>query len=306
MGLKITKASDPIEVKNVVVCIHGDPGIGKTSLAFTAEKPLCLAFDKGVYRSGNRGDCVQVESWTDVARLGAADVAGYSTIVVDTAGRALDCLAGSLIAEDPKNANRNGGLSLPGFGVMKSVFRGWLMDVQAMGLDVVLVCHSKEERRGDELITRLDMQGASKDEVYKESDLMGAEYMERGKRTLNFSPTDVAFGKNPGQLPLATVPDFGAPENRKFLAGLIAQTKAALNKQSAESTKVAATLGEWAERIGKAESCADFDALTVAGKELPDDVRKNVGRMVAKAAKAKGLAYNKATGAFDLAEGKAA
>jgi len=189
--LKITKAADPIEVKHVVVCIHGDPGIGKTSLGFTAEKPLCLAFDSGVYRAGAfRGDCVQIESWRDVSNLTPADFAGYSTVVVDTAGRALDCLAADLMAQDSKN-NRGGALSLQGFGALKSTFYQWLSNLKYIGLDIVLICHSDEQRKGDELITRLDMQGASKNEVYKSADMMGSLSMQRGRRMLNFSPSDV-------------------------------------------------------------------------------------------------------------------
>jgi len=304
MALRITKASDPIEVKHVVVCIHGDPGLGKTTLAFTAEKPLCLAFDSGVYRAGAfRGDCVQIEGWHDVSNLTAADFAGYSTVIVDTAGRALDCLSATLMAEDPKN-NRGGALSLQGFGALKSTFYGWLSNLRYMGLDVILVCHSDEQRKGDELITRLDMQGASKNEVYKSADMMGSLSMVKGKRILNFSPTDVAFGKNPGQLPVLTVPDF-SPEHRSgFLADAIAATKAALNQISAEQAAAQTALATWAERITAANTCSDFDGLVKLAKA--EGSPKSVGLLVAKAAKAKGFAFNRTTQAYDLAESKAA
>jgi len=258
-----------------------------------------------VYRAGAfRGDCVQIESWRDVSNMTAADFAGYSTVVVDTAGRALDCLSATLMAEDPKN-NRGGALSLQGFGALKSTFYGWLSNLKYIGLDIVLICHSDEQRKGDELITRLDMQGASKNEVYKSADMMGSLSMVKGKRVLNFSPTDVAFGKNPGQLPVLTVPDFvpGAPSG--FLAKAIADTKEALNRLSAEGIAQAALQTTWAERIGKASTKAEFDALAAAGKA--EGAPKAVGALLTKAAKAKGFAWDKAADAFaPVAEKKAA
>jgi hypothetical protein len=302
--IKITKSSDPIEVKQLVVCIHGDPGIGKTSLAFTAEKPLCLAFDAGVYRAGSlRGDCSLVQQWSDVGNLTAADFAGYKTVIVDTAGRALDCLGATLIAEDPKNANRNGGLSLPGFGALKTTFTQWLKNLQYIGLDVVLVCHSDEQRKGDELITRLDMQGASKNEVYKSADMMGSESLERGKRVLNFSPTDTAFGKNPGQLPKLMVPDAG-PEFSGFLAKAIAATKAALNKQGAAHVAEKVSQAQWAEKIEKAVTPEDFNGII--GAAMAEGAPKVIGQMIAKAAKGLGFELDKATKTYRDAVAKAA
>lgn len=60
MPLKITRASDPITVNRINMVIYGPPGIGKTSLAFTADSPLLLDFDAGSYRAANRKDVVRV------------------------------------------------------------------------------------------------------------------------------------------------------------------------------------------------------------------------------------------------------
>ena len=306
MGLKITKSSEPIEVKNLTVCLYAVPGIGKTSTGFTAEKPLLLDFDKGAYRAANRGDVVQVETWEDVMGIVVDDLKPYRTLVVDTAGRALDALTSHIIGGNPK-MGRGGALTLQGYGELKSKFVAWTKLVRSFGLDVILLCHSDEQRNGDDLIERLDMQGGSKNEIYKAADVMGRIYLHGGKRTLNFSPTDTAFGKNPAQLPPLEIPDFATDGG--FLAGVIAQTKTALNRLSAAQTSAATLLVEWKERVGKAESAEDFDALIGPAKEADEAVRDNVKRMLTKAAKAKGLAFNKTTGAFDLApdsKGKAA
>jgi len=301
MPLRITKATDAIEVKTITTCIIGDPGLGKTSLAESAEKPLLLDFDRGAHRAKNRGDVVEIAAWGDVTNILPADLSAYQTLVVDTAGRALDCLAADIMERDPK-AGRGGSLTLQGYGALKGQFTSWLRLMRSFGLDVVLIAHVDEQKKGDETIVRLDAQGSSKNEIYKSADMMGRLYLDKGKRILNFSPTDVAFGKNPGQFPPIEVPtaDGVAAPSAGFLAKIIADTKASLNKLSAEATTAQAQLLSWAERIAKADSLTDFDALAAAGKA--EGAPKAVGAMIARAAKVKGWSWNKTTGLFDLAE----
>jgi hypothetical protein len=273
MSLKITKASDPILVETITMCLYGVPGLGKTSTAFTSEKPLLLDFDHGAYRAGNRGDTVQVGSWADVTAITQADLAAYKTLVVDTAGRALDCLTADIIDRDPK-AGRGGNLTLQGYGALKGAFIGWLRLMRSFGLDVILIAHSDEQRKGDELIERLDAQGSSKNEIYKSADVMGRLYLAGQVRTLNFSPTDTAFGKNPAQLPPLAVPSFG--EQPQYLAGVIASIKASLNQLSAEQQSAQTALATWAERIAGAVTMTDFDNLVKLGKG--EGAPKAVGR----------------------------
>lgn len=303
MALKITKATDTIEVKNLTVCIYAAPGIGKSTLAFTADSPLLIDFDQGAYRAGNRGDVVQVSSWSDVASITAEDLKPYKTLVVDTAGRALDALTAAIIADNPK-MGRGGALTLQGFGELKARFIAWTKMIRSFGLDVVLISHADEQRSGDEIIERLDIQGGSKNEIYKAADVMGRLYLSQGKRILNFSPTDTAFGKNPAQLPPLEVPHYA--ENPQFLAGVIAQIKAELNKQSESQKEVARMLADWKAKIDEAKTADDFSALIPQTQELDERVRDNVKRLLTKVAKSKGFQFDKKTGKFSAAEAKAA
>jgi hypothetical protein len=294
--LKITKASEAIKVDTVTVTLYAVPGIGKTSTGFTADKPLLLDFDRGSYRSANRGDVVQIADWTDVTSITAEDLKPYKTIVLDTVGRALDCLGVHIIKNNPKAATRAGALSLQGYGELKSTFVAWTKLVRSFGLDVVLLSHSDEQKDGDDVKERLDIQGGSKNEIYKASDAMGRIYMRNGKRVLNFSPTDTAFGKNPAGLPALEVPDFATSGD--FLAGVIAQTKAALNKMSAEQTKATTALDDWKRAIDEASSAEEFNDLIEPIKGADSAVRDNAKRLLMKKAKAAGLAFDKAKGAF--------
>jgi hypothetical protein len=294
--LRITKATDQITVEQIIATIYAPPGVGKTSTGYTAEAALLLDFDGGAYRSKNRGDTVQVKAWADVSGISAEDLKPYKTLVLDTAGRALDCLAADIIATNPK-LGRGGALTLQGFGELKARFIAFTKLVRSFGLDLVLLVHSDEQKSGDDIIERLDAQGGSKNEIYKVSDLMGRIKIEAGKRTLNFSPTDTAFGKNPAGFPKIAVPDFSAEP--KFLGKVIADTKAALNKQTEAQAKVTKELAEWSAKFAEAKDATTFTDLIGEVKEkASEDVRDNAGRLLTKTARERGFTLDRAAGKF--------
>lgn len=294
--LRILKATDSIEVNQLGICIYAPPGVGKTSLGFSAESPLLLDFDKGSHRSGNRGDTVQVESWADVAQIGADDLKPYKTLVMDTAGRALDALTVDIIATNPK-LGRGGALTLQGYGELKARFIAYTKLIRSFGLDIVLLAHSDEQRNGDDVIERLDVQGGSKNEIYKAADVMGRLAIKGGKRVLNFNPTDTAFGKNPAGLPELAVPDLSVEP--RFLAKIITDIKAALNKQTESQQAVSSELADWQTKFDELTTAQDFNdmAKTVAEKAT-ENARLNAGRLLVKIAKAKGLNYDAKSKAF--------
>lgn len=257
MALRIIRSTDPITVTRLNVCIYAAPGLGKTSISFTADKPLLLDFDRGAHRSANRKDTVQVERWEDVAHITADDLADFNTVVVDTAGRALDTLTPDIIRRNPK-MGRGGSLTLQGFGQLKAEFVAWLKHLNSLGKDVVLIAHMDEQRNGDEIIERLDVQGGSKGEIYK-ADAMGRLSIRDGKRMLNFSPTDASFGKNPGQLEPLEVPH---PErDPQFLARVIQQIKDRLNAMTEEQREAQAALEKWRDRTTAAQDVTAINAL---------------------------------------------
>ena len=274
MALKIIKSSEPIRVDRLNVVIYGQPGCGKSSLAFTSDAPLMLDFDNGAYRAANRKDIVRVERWADIADLSDADLADYKTIIVD------------IIKRNPK-AGRNGALTLQGFGTLKAEFTAWLKHVNQMGKDVVLIAHMDEQRNGDEVIERLDVQGGSKGEIYKSADAMGRIMIREGKRWLNFSPTDAAFGKNPGQLEPLEIPSPSA--DGLFLDGVVDRIKCRLNELSVEQVAAQKEFDEWQERINGLSSAADFN------EALPDvkKAAKAIQKRFAEAASINDLSFDK-------------
>jgi hypothetical protein len=292
--LKIVKATEPMPVANIVVTVYSQPGLGKSSLGFTADKPLLLDFDKGSYRAANRGDAVPIVSWSDVVGMTAEDLAPYNTIVVDTAGRALDVLAQDIIDSNPKMGN-SGNLSLQGFGVLKSRFAQWKTFLTSQRKDIVLLAHMTEEKKGDDFVERIDAQGASKNEVYKSSDAMCRIIVgARGERSLLFSPRENGFGKDPAQLGQIAFPTPLASPH--FLGETIKQIKESINKQTAEQAEAVKEAEKWQKAIAEANGLAGINQLLGLAKEKKD---KMIIGLVAKAAKERGFKPNKSTGLYE-------
>jgi hypothetical protein len=297
MALKFVNAADPIEVKNLVLELHTPPGIGKTSTGFTSSRPAVFAFDKGVYRSKHRrGKLIIPATWGEVGDVAESDLADCDTVVLDTVGMALDLLAAHLISDDSKNGNRKGGLSIQGYGALKTAFAGWLGRLRNMGKDVVLLSHMTEEKKGDDFVERLDIQGGTKNEIYKVADCMGRIFLKGNKRVLSFDPSETSFGKNPAQLGLIDVPDFAKEPN--FLAQVIVQVKEGINALTADQKAVAEAMSEWQEKISKLESPDHFNDFLGTAKEAPIHLKENIKRVLVKAAKDKKVKFDSKAGAF--------
>jgi len=293
MGLKIIRAADPIKVERLNIVLYAQPGIGKTSLAFTADTPLLLDFDNGAHRAANRKDTVRITNWSDVADITAADLAPFKTVIVDTAGRALDVLAADIIRVNPKHG-RGGALTLQGYGELKARFTAFLKLLNSFGKDVVLIAHMDEQRNGDEIVERLDVQGGSKGEIYKVADAMGRMVIQNGQRKLLFSPTDASFGKNPGQLPPLDVPANTDEAFDGFLGRVIRDTKDALNALT-ETQKAALEEQEWFRKaLAKVSDADDINALIGRAK----GAGRAVTQMLHARALELGLAAHKASGTY--------
>lgn len=270
MALKILAANEQITITRIIMALYGPPGVGKSSLSFTSDKPILFDFDTGAHRAANRKDTVQVSAWADVASVTVDDLSAYNTVIIDTVGRALDMLAVDIMRREPK-LGRAGALSQQGWGRLKAEFLGWLRTIRDSGKDIILIAHGSEKISGEETIERLDISGGTKDEVYKVADAMGRIAIREGKRMLDFDPTESAFGKNPAQLPRTAIP---APAiDGQFLTKIIQQTKDSLNTMSEETRKEQ-------ERVEKL--LADFRAL-----ETIDDFNRTAQALGPKGTNAK-------------------
>lgn len=305
MALKIVTAQQPLQVANIITVIYGDPGIGKTALASSASRPLLLDFDLGAHRAGKyRKDVVQVSDWREVANLTTDDICDYDTIIVDTAGRMLDCITAHIAKTEPKLCRGDGTLQLQGFGKLAAIYKNWLNRVRLMGKDIVLIAHAKEDKKGELLIVRPDLTGSSKGELYKNSDQMG--YMtiddrsDKPRKLLSFVPSPGWHAKDSGELGNMLLPDLDTIPD--LLAQLIQRIKDHINSLSADQVKGQSELDNYRGDCLDASSANDLNALMgrldkahpfyqamrqslveVAGK-LPVELDKAQGRYIDKAA----------------------
>lgn len=265
MALNIVTSTEPLNVENIITLIYGDPGIWKTSLAFTAKRPILFDFDKGAYRAANRKDSVQIGAWHEVATVSPKDLASYDTIIVDTAGRALDMITDSL-KRDTRNTRKDGQLSMQGYGKLGGIFTDWLKMLRGMGKDIVLLAHTSEDKDGDNIIKRPDMVGGSKREAYKIADMMAYMTTQHGQdgdiKTLNFIPHPAYLAKDSGQIGNVTVlPVANAP---KQLADIIQATKDHINSFSAEAAKAHQDLSDLRSELMISENAESINKLIAA------------------------------------------
>lgn len=296
MSIKIVKGDEPVTIDSLVALLYGEPGWGKTSTAFTAAAPLLFDFDKGAHRSGFRQDSVPVTAWSEIANLEAGDLADYQTIIVDTAGRCLDALAAEIIHRDPKMGQRDGALTLKGYGALKTRFAQWLSMLRGYGKDVVLIAHDKEDKRGDDLIIRPEITGGSYNEVFKCADAVGYGHVVGKKRMLEFAPSDSWVAKDPAGLGSVEVPVFH--QQPDFFATVITDIKESIGSISEASKKVAERVQQWRETIDAEDDAGNLTGFIATIQDEERAVATQAKRLLMDRAKALGLQYDKDSAAF--------
>lgn len=184
---------------SVMMLIYGQPGVSKTTLGLSSPSPVLLDFDKGVHRvnPSHQVPTLQVESYNDFLDVvQSGELSPFKTVVVDTAGKMLDFMDAYIISNDSRLGKRDGGLTLQGYGVRKSMFRNVLNTLSQTGKHVVFIAHEKEEKDGDRVYIRPDIGGSSAGDLIRDLDLVGYMEMVGANRTISFTPCEKYYAKN--------------------------------------------------------------------------------------------------------------
>lgn len=215
--------------KKIRLLIAGFPGIGKTTLALSAPKPLHIDVDRGVDRvqAKNRKDYIQPNSYEELLEDLKSDLSDYETLVFDTGGKLLDLMKPFVIRQDSKNGQKDGQtLSIKGYGAVGKEFQR-LMDYAFYQLNknVVVIFHAKEDKDGEATKLRILVEGSTKDNVWQPMDLGGFMEMYNNKRTIGFSNCERYFAKGThginGIIELPNLDDASIPND--FLTKLFNQ-----------------------------------------------------------------------------------
>ena len=217
--------------KKIRMLIAGYPGIGKSTLALSAPRTLHIDVDFGIDRiePRYRKPYIQPKSYDEILEdLTPLNVKDFDTLVFDTGGKLISLMSQWAIKKDVKYGQRDGSLSLKGYGFIGREFQR-LMDYCFYELDkhIVVVFHAIEEKDGDNTRLRIKVEGQTKNNVWEPMDLGGFVEIQGNNRTIGFSNCERYFAKGTrGIHGVWQVPELGPDKPNDFLTRLFAQYNA--------------------------------------------------------------------------------
>lgn len=259
----IRQPSDiPTKPKKLRILIAGYPGIGKSTVGLSAPKPLHIDVDFGIDRiePHHRKPYIQPQNYDEVLNdLVPLNVQDYETLIFDTGGKLINLMGLWAIKQDPKNAKRDGSLSLQGYGVVGKEFVR-LMDHCYYVLDkhIVVLFHAVEDKDGDSTRLRLMVEGQTKNNVWIPMDLGGFMEMYGNNRTLGLSNCERYFAKGTrGIKGILRIPELTPDTPNDFLTKLFAQYNTLAVKEIETN----------------AEEQAAYEAAMEAGRKAIDGIK---------------------------------
>ena len=253
--MAIKQPSEIITInKKIRILIAGFPGIGKTSLGLSAPKPLLIDVDKGTDRvaAHHRQPFIQPEKYEEIINdLTVENLRDYETLVFDTGGQLLKLMSEWAKRMNPANAQKDGNLSLKGYGTVGREFENLMNKAYyELNKNVVVIFHAKEDKEGEDTKLRILVEGQTKDNVWQPMDLGGFIEMQSGKRVITFGNNERHFGKCcHGITPSIVIPQLTENSPNTLLTRLFDKLNENIRKEADLCEKLR---GEYATVINKA------------------------------------------------------
>lgn len=300
----LTQPNELTETQPISCMIYGQPGIGKTTLALSSDKPVLIDLDKGLHRVETRFRCpsLQVDSYQQIIDLLNSDeIKPFNTIVIDTLGKLIDRMGDYVALKNPKYKQYDGTLSMKAWGAIKIQFSTLIKQIFNMNKSVIFVAHEKEDKDGDTRFVRPDVAGSSGKDIVKELDLMGYVEMKGNKRTVSFTPSEKYYAKNSlGLEPIIEIPD--TANGNTFFVEKIVKAVEAKRKADTETLELYNSLKSMIdEKINTIEDKDGINAVLDELKPLQNIWDSNIYWKHQIHAKSKeiGVTFNKTSGLYE-------
>jgi phage nucleotide-binding protein len=217
--MRVYNTGDSQVKSSVVMLVYGEGGVGKTTFASTAPKPLIGDCENGAKYFGLRGikvDVAQIEKWGDMKEyLDLVRQSDYQTIVLDPVGELMDKLKRFMIAmNDSKLVQKDGSPTMAGWGWLKKTLRDYIKILRDTGKNVLLITHLDEQKDEDRIVKRPKVETKLSDELVNMVDIVAymtvVKHEGEDRRILVVDPgSDKYTAKDrTGQLGKVVEPDF--------------------------------------------------------------------------------------------------
>lgn len=225
--------------KKFSMLLYGAPGVGKTTLALSAPDPIIIDFDRGMSRvkAQHRKTAIFCDTYEEVLTdIKSPEVSDCQTLIIDTGGSFVTFLQDWAMRTNPTvNRQKNGAISLKGFGAVKSEFSRFTSMVKdVMNKNIIYVFHSQEQQDKDgNAQQRLMCEGAAKNIVWTPCDFGGYVQMIGNQRVICFSPEQEFFAKGcHGINGKYTIPNLGDADSNDFLTRIFDKAKANIEAEN--------------------------------------------------------------------------
>lgn len=263
------------ENQKMRMLIAGYPGIGKTTLALSAPKPLLVDVDLGINRvmASARKDFIQPNNYEELLEDLKGDLSDYETLVIDTGGKLLELMKNYVIKNDVKNAKKDGSLSLQGYGAVAREFSRFMDNCYYnLRKNIVIVFHAVEEKDEEQTKLRILVEGSTKNTVWQNVEIGGFMEIIGKKKTIGFDNCERYFAKASfGIKGVMEVPELDGTKPNDFLTKLFQLANNNIKKEAVffeeQKQEYEKLMNEIVPQIEKMETKEDLIITTKLIKE---------------------------------------
>ena len=272
--------------KKISMLLLARPGVGKTTLAYSAPKPLLIDLEDGVdrveacYRNDvmtadpNLKDKEKYHSF--IKDITTEDLSNYDTIIIDSLGKFIELVTPVVIDENPVNGQKDGKtLSLKGYGAISAKVAEFIKLIKSLGKHIIFIAHVTEVNDGDIVKVRVNIPGGTKDKIWDDIDLGGYMTFLGKKRVICFTPTEQYDAKGThGITGTYDIPELkstlngGKNEDNKFLTNLFEVYIGELNTSKKAYDEDSAIYNEAMKLKNKIVTVSTIEEINLVLEEL--------------------------------------